>query len=299
MTSADELAIVRTVYAKQIVHAARATDPRLEEALAALSREDFLSPGPWQLMRFPGGDQQTPNDDPIYLYQDAPVAILLEKGLNNGQPSFLTFLISMGGLQDGERAVHIGTGTGYYTAVMSHLAGRNGQVLGIEFEPELASRAKSNLARFSNVEVIHGDGSTMPLEPADVIYLNAGASRPNANWLDALKPGGRMVLPLTVSYTTDQGHSMTYGAIFLITRMANDPEHFAARGISGVHIYPCVGVRDEASENALLAAFDHKGSTNRDARNSGLEKVTRLYRTDDIPEERCWVRAPGWSLAYE
>jgi hypothetical protein len=27
-------------------------------------------------------------------------------------------------------------------------------------------------------------------------------------------------------------------------------------------------------------------------------KVTRLYRSDDIPAERCWVRAPGWCLAY-
>lgn len=59
----DELTIVRRVYAKQIVHAARvyakqivhaarASDPRLEEALGALRREDFLPPGPWQLMRF-------------------------------------------------------------------------------------------------------------------------------------------------------------------------------------------------------------------------------------------------------
>ena len=299
MTPENELEIVRRVFAKQIVHAARATDPRLEQALASLRREDFLPPGPWQLVRFPDGYQATPTDDPIYLYQDTPVAILPEKGLNNGQPSFLTFLISIGGLQDGERTVHIGTGTGYYTAVISHLAGRNGRVVGIELEPELASRARSNLAGFSNVEVIHGDGATMPLDPADVIYVNAGASRPADIWLDALKPGGRMVLPLTVNFLTKQGHLMTYGAIFLITRHPNDPHHFAARGISGVHIYPCVGVRDEASEKALFAAFDSKGLKNGDARNSGLEKVTRLYRTDDIPEERCWVRAPGWCLAYE
>ena len=26
--------------------------------------------------------------------------------------------------------------------------------------------------------------------------------------------------------------------------------------------------------------------------------VTRLYRRDDLPEEQCWLRAPGWSLAY-
>jgi protein-L-isoaspartate(D-aspartate) O-methyltransferase len=204
-------------------------------------------------MRFPGGYQMTPNDDPIYPYQDVPVAIVPEKGLNNGQPSFLTSLISVGELQDGGSAVHIGTGTGYYTAIMANLAGQNGRVVGIEFEPELASRARDNLVRFSNIEVIHGDGSTTPLEPADIIFVNAGASHPAQTWLDALKPGGRMVLPLTVSYTTEQGHSMTRGATFLIRR---DMNGYAARCISGVHIYPCTGMRDDASEKALVAAFE-------------------------------------------
>jgi protein-L-isoaspartate(D-aspartate) O-methyltransferase len=286
----NELQVVRRVYAKQIVHAARASDPRLEKVLAELRREDFLSAGPWQLMRVPGGYQITPNDDPIYLYQDVPVAIMSEKGLNNGQPSFLTSLISIGVLRDGESAVHIGTGTGYYTAVMSNLAGQNGRVVGIEFEPELASRARVNLARFSNIEVIHGDGSTAPLEPADVIFVNAGASHPAGTWLDALKLGGRMILPLTVSYTTEQGHSMTRGATFLITRDVNG---YAARCVSGVHIYPCTGLRDEASEKALTEAFE-KGAFE----NGDLGRITRLYRTDDIPEKRCWLRAPGWSLAY-
>jgi hypothetical protein len=50
---------------------------------------------------------------------------------------------------------------------MSNLVGCSGQVLGIEFEPKLASRAQANLARFPGVEVIHGDGTAMPLGPAD------------------------------------------------------------------------------------------------------------------------------------
>jgi protein-L-isoaspartate(D-aspartate) O-methyltransferase len=291
MTPENELQVLRRAYAKQIVHAARASDPRLEKALAELRREDFLSAGPWQLMRFPGGYQITPNDDPVYLYQDVPVAIIPEKGLNNGQPSFLTSLISVGELQDGESAVHIGTGTGYYTAIMANLAGQNGRVVGIEFEPELASRARDNLVRFSGIEVIQGDGSTTPLEPADVIFVNAGASHPAQTWLDALKLGGRMVLPLTVSYTTEQGHSMTRGATFLIRR---DMNGYAARCISGVHIYPCAGMRDDASEKALVESFEKGGFESGD-----LGRVTRLYRTDDIPEKRCWLRAPGWSLAYD
>jgi hypothetical protein len=30
----------------------------------------------------------------------------------------------------------------------------------------------------------------------------------------------------------------------------------------------------------------------------GAERVTRLYRRGDLPEDQCWLRAPGWCLAY-
>jgi protein-L-isoaspartate(D-aspartate) O-methyltransferase len=245
-------------------------------------------------MRFPGGYQRTPDDDPTYLYQDAPVAIRPEKGLNNGQPSFLACLISAGGLQVGEHAIHIGTGTGYCTALMRNLVGRDGRISGIEYEPELALQAKANLARFPNVEIIAGDGASLPLEPADVIYVNAGASRPADNWLDALNPGGRLVLPLTVSYTTEERHSMTQGAMFLIARESSGCGYSARCVLDRVYIYPCAGLRDEASEKALVAAFERRG-----VNSGGLAKVTKLYRTDDVSEERCWVHAPGWSLAYD
>ena len=55
-----------------------------------------------------------------------------------------------------------------------------------------------------------------------------------------------------------------------------------------VAIFPCVGGRDEAGERALATAFD-KG---------GAERVTRLYHRDDVPEDQCWLRAPGWCLSY-
>ena len=65
------------------------------------------------------------------------------------------------------------------------------------------------------------------------------------------------------------------------------PEFFARR-ISGVAIFPREGGRDEAGERALAAAFE-KG---------GAERVTRLYRRDDLPEDQCWLRAAGWCLTY-
>jgi len=72
---------------------------------------------------FPDRYEQTPSDDPIWLYEDVPVGIMPEIRLNNGQPSFVVSLISVGRLQAGERVAHISAGQGYYTAVMSRLVG--------------------------------------------------------------------------------------------------------------------------------------------------------------------------------
>jgi protein-L-isoaspartate(D-aspartate) O-methyltransferase len=35
------------------------------------------------------------------------------------------------------------------------------------------------------------------------------------------------------------------------------------------------------------------------SRTEGWPRVTRLYRGTEVPEERCWLRAPGWTLAFE
>jgi protein-L-isoaspartate(D-aspartate) O-methyltransferase len=75
------------------------------------------------------------------------------------------------------------------------------------------------------------------------------------------------------------------GAVFRIERRGKD---YLAHWILPVAIFPCAGSRDEVSERALAEAFA-KG---------GWEKVTRLYRDQEIPEERCWIRGSGWCLAY-
>ena len=125
----------------------------------------------------------------------------------------------------------------------------------------------------------------MPLPSSDVIYVNAGATRPSDFWLDALKDGGRLILPLTASFTTRAGHSMTQGAVFLIKRKG---EEYEAMWKSETAIYPCAGMREETSEKALAQALQ-KG---------GWEKVTRLYRTGELEQDRCWLQGPDWSLAY-
>src|SRR5262249_35199339 len=143
---------------------------------------------PWPIMRgFRGGNYvPTPDDDPVHLYADILVGILPERHLNNGQPSLHAYLINQAAPVPGDHVVHVGTGTGYFTALLAHMAGPSGRVTGIEFEPELAARARANLASFANVTIVQGDGAQVPFDSADVIYVNAGCTRPAESWLQNL-----------------------------------------------------------------------------------------------------------------
>jgi protein-L-isoaspartate(D-aspartate) O-methyltransferase len=284
-----ELAIVRRAYAKHVLANANVDDARVEAAFAEVRREHFLGPGPWLMPRWSRPDVPTPSDDPVYLYQDALVGIVPERNLNNGQPSLHALLIAAAAPQTGEHVVHIGAGVGYYTAILAHMVGESGRVTAIEFDSGLAERLAANFSGQSNVRALPGDGAQIEFDAADVIYVNAGATRPAGIWLDRLNDGGRLILPLT----SDKGFGenpenipmQRRGAVFGIVRRGNE---FLAKWISAVAIFPCEGARDALSERALAAAFE-KG---------GWERVTRLHRRGDLPDEECWLKAPDWALAY-
>ncbi len=160
------------------------------------------------------------------------------------------------------------------------MVGETGRLTAIEYEPTLAARATANLAGYPQVRCLEGDGSKLPLEAADVILVNAGATRPLDLWLDALKPGGRLVSPLCVLSELPGGTPMTRGGIFLIER---DAEGFAAAYKSTTGIYPCFGANDPDSDASLAEAF----------RRGGAEKVRRLYRTENVPRDVRWASGPG------
>jgi protein-L-isoaspartate O-methyltransferase len=66
-----------------------------------------------------------------------------------------------------------------------------------EVDEALAVEARRNVAPFPSIEVRHGHGSAVIDEAFDAILVNAGVTHPLDVWLDALAPGGRMILPLT------------------------------------------------------------------------------------------------------
>ena len=215
-------------------------DSRLAAAFAATPRERFVGPGPWRVFTSVGY-LDTPTDDPAFLYQDIVVALEESAQINNGQPALHAYCLAALKVKEGEAVVHIGAGTGYYTAVLARLVGPGGSISAYEIDEKLAARAKVNLREFPNVSVHARSGVEGSLPSCDVIYVNAGATGPLDAWLDALRPGERLMFPLTPA----EGP----GGMLLVSRGANDT--FDALMLLPVMFIPCVGARDEETAKKL------------------------------------------------
>lgn len=243
----------RQLYAEELRAVANLRSAALIQAFARVPREQFLGPGPWQVVA-PGepGDvsyRTTEDADPRHLYHNVLVAIDASRRLNNGQPSSLAFWFDSLELQKGEHVVHIGCGVGYYTAILAEVVGPSGHVTAIEIEPALAARAGRNLSHLPHVEVVEADGGVYAPGPSGAIFVNAGATHPCLVWLNALRPGGRLLVPLTVA---SDPSSLGRGGMLKITRQ---PRGLTACFISEVGIFPCIGVRDAELNAELQEAF--------------------------------------------
>jgi protein-L-isoaspartate(D-aspartate) O-methyltransferase len=269
----DRLQPFRTLYANLTVARVGITDPdsRLRAAFASTPRERFVGPGPWRFFT-PVGYVETVSDDPAMLYQDTVVALKNESNINNGQPSLHAACLEALKIKDGETVIHVGAGTGYYTALLAQLTGAGGTVFAYELEADLAERARVNLADLPNVTVYTRSGVESPLPSCDVIYVSAGAAEPMAVWLDALRPGGRLLFPLT---------SKVSGGMLLITRSAAGDEAsgkvYSARILMQAMFIPCVGARDEDTAQKLSDAFQR-----------GSISEVRSLRRHSPPDETCW-----------
>ena len=280
-----ELAIIRRAYAKHVLAAAGVQNERLETAFATVRRERFLGPGPWHVHQWWSNEAiETPNADPVYVYADILLRLPSTKGMNNGQPSYHARLYDALNPRTGEHVVHIGAGTGYFTAILAEMVGPAGHVTAFEIESELADFATEALSDYAQATVINGDATALDFEDADAIYVNAGATYPPDRWLDRLTDRGRMILPLTRDKRTPDFASS--GLVFMIAR---DDEGYSANWLSRVSIYPCRGARDETTEAALARAIE-KGS---------WEFVKRFHRDGRVDPNRCWLWTDNFCFSYD
>ncbi len=295
-----DLSLHRRFFAEDLWITSNLASPALVEALATVPRERFLPPGPWivrgqaDLM---GPLRTTPGDDPRFVYHDLSIAIDRERMLFNGSPGFVARVIDALGLRAGERVLHVGAGTGYFTAVMAQVVGAAGRVDAVEVDERLASEAAAHLAGWPWAHPRQGDGVSDLDGPYDAILVNAGVTHPERAWLDALAPGGRLALPLTTSGMAGPalpkvpGVSMdtiSKGLMLLVTR-TDDAARFQTRVLTFVAIYSAIGLRDDASNTELARALAR----------SPFPPIRTLRLDPHEPTDTCWLHTGRgcWSTA--
>ena len=158
--------------------AAGVRDPRLLEAIAAIPRAGFVPP-----------------DLAAHAYHDAPLPI--PHGQVTTQPSLVAQMVEALELSSFHRVLEIGTGFGWQTALLAHLAL---EVWSIERWEDLAQSARVQLERHDveNATVVAGDGSRGLPEhaPYDAVLVAAAFPHVPGPLVEQLTEGGRLVQPI-------------------------------------------------------------------------------------------------------
>lgn len=128
-------------------------------------------------------------------YDDAPLPIGFSQTAS--QPSLQALYLQVLKLQPTDKVLEIGTGSGYQTALLAHIAGH---VYSVERLRELSVRARAVLdeLRLPNVALLVGDGTIgwQRYAPYDAILVAAAAPDVPPALIEQLAPGGRMLIPL-------------------------------------------------------------------------------------------------------
>jgi protein-L-isoaspartate(D-aspartate) O-methyltransferase len=270
----------RRAYAAAMVVPLGVPDTALEAAFASVRREDFMPPGPWAILRVPGGREVLARHDPVPLYPLSPSPeVLVEldaaRGINNGSPSLHAHMLHALGTRPGDRVLHLGAGTGYYSAILATLVGPRGRVTAVEYVPHLAAQARANLAPWPWAELRHGDAAAFPEGEVDRIYVNFAVADPPATWFTLLSVGGVAVLPLGT------GH----GAVLRVERLA---EGFGARFLMGCGFIGASG--------ALAGSLAHRAALDVAFAGGTTGEVQSLHLAPSHPA-RAWFQADGWALS--
>lgn len=153
-------------------------DERVLAAMARVPRHEFTLPA--------YRDQ---------AYEDHPLSI--GQGQTISQPYIVALMLEALAIRSEDRALEVGTGSGYVTALLAELCA---EVVSIERHAALADRATAVLMKlgYANVKIIAGDGSQgfPPSAPYDVILVSAAAEGVPPALLRQLGEDGRMILPV-------------------------------------------------------------------------------------------------------
>jgi protein-L-isoaspartate(D-aspartate) O-methyltransferase len=155
----------------------------VREAFAAVPRTAFL-----------------PEAQQRFAAQDQPLDI--GGGQTSSQPTTVFNMLELLDVRPGMRVLDVGAGSGWTTALLAHLTGPDGRVVGVELDPRLAAWGAGNVSAVvggerARVETAQPGVLGWPAEaPYDRILVSAMARKLPASLVEQLAPGGVMVAPV-------------------------------------------------------------------------------------------------------
>ncbi len=137
-----------------------------------------------------------------YAYEDSPLPI--GHGQTISAPHMVAMMSELLDLEEGQKVLEIGTGSGYQAAILAEIVGNEGLIVSVEYIPDLAKGAYRTLKSlgYDNVLVVIFDGSLgfPSLKPYDRIIVTCASPRFPEHLLRQLKPDGIMVVPVGGSF---------------------------------------------------------------------------------------------------
>ena len=136
-----------------------------------------------------------------HTYVDAPLSI--GNGQTISQPSTVAFMLEHLEVRKGDRVLDIGSGSGWTTALLCHIAGEEGSVIGLERVDTLVEQGKKNLSRLDLYRHCHiqkaGEKLGLPGKQFNRILVSASADQIPEELFSQLNTGGILVIPVANS----------------------------------------------------------------------------------------------------
>lgn len=140
--------------------------------------------------------------DEMKAYSSENIPLPIGKGQTISQPLTVAFMLELLDPKAGQNILDIGSGSGWTTALLANIVGKDGKVTALEIIPELSEWGRRNCEKFyfcrERAEFHNLDGSKgfRNNAPYDRILISASAENIPEDVKKQLKIGGKMVIPV-------------------------------------------------------------------------------------------------------